>query len=124
MNERHKRFAEFYASCANATEAAKKAGYSDKTAGSQGQRLLKKVEIANYIADLQEQAQSERIANVEQVREFWSRIMRDPKEKTANRLKASEMLAKAGGLFLAENERNGGRDDCDVIIYLPQKEDE
>lgn len=124
MNERHKRFAEFYASCSNATEAAKKAGYSDKTAGSQGQRLLKKVEIANYIADLQEQAQSERIADVEQVREFWSRIMRDPNEKTANRLKASEMLAKAGGLFLAENERNGGRDDCDVIIYLPQKEDE
>ena len=24
MNERHKRFAEFYASCANATEAAKR----------------------------------------------------------------------------------------------------
>ena len=124
MNERHKRFAELYASCTNATEAAKGAGYSEKTAGSQGQRLLKKVEIANYIADLQEQAQSERIADVEQVREFWSRIMRDPNEKTANRLKASEMLAKAGGLFLAENERNGGRDDCDVIIYLPKKEDE
>lgn len=124
MNERHKRFAEFYASCANATEAAKGAGYSEKTAGSQGQRLLKNVEISNYIADLQKQAQSERIADVEQVREFWSRIMRDPNEKTANRLKASEMLAKAGGLFLAENERNGGRDDLDVIIYLPQKEDE
>ena len=47
--------------------SGKKAGYSEKTAGSQGQRLLKKVEIANYIADLQEQAQSERIADVEQV---------------------------------------------------------
>lgn len=123
MTEKHRRFAELYVSCANATEAAKGAGYSEKTAGSQGQRLLKNVEISNYIADLQEQAQSERIANVEQVREFWSRIMRDPNEKTANRLKASEMLAKAGGLFLAENERNSNQNKCDVIFYLPEKEE-
>lgn len=33
----------------NATQAAIKAGYSENTAYSQGQRLLKKVEIAKYL---------------------------------------------------------------------------
>jgi len=37
----------------NATKAAKKAGYSAKTAYSQGQRLLKNVEVKARIAELQ-----------------------------------------------------------------------
>lgn len=41
---------EYLANGLNATEAAKKAGYSAKTAYSQGQRLLKDVEVAALIA--------------------------------------------------------------------------
>ncbi|MDZ5288583.1 terminase small subunit [Helicobacter pylori] len=39
----------------NATQAAIKAGYSKKTAGSQGQRLLKNVEIKKRLSDGQNQ---------------------------------------------------------------------
>jgi phage terminase small subunit len=40
----------------NATRAAKEAGYSERTAYSQGQRLLKNVEIKTRIAVLLERA--------------------------------------------------------------------
>lgn len=45
LNEKQKRFVQEYMVDLNATQAAKRAGYSEKTAYSMGQRLLKKVEI-------------------------------------------------------------------------------
>lgn len=45
LTEKQILFVEAYLANSNATEAAKKAGYSAKTAYSQGQRLLKNVEI-------------------------------------------------------------------------------
>ena len=38
----------------NATQAAKRAGYSEKTARSQGNRLLTNVDVQNYIQKLQQ----------------------------------------------------------------------
>ena len=52
MNEKQKRFCEEYLIDCNATQAAIRAGYSEKTAGSQAFDLLKKPEIQNYIAEL------------------------------------------------------------------------
>jgi phage terminase small subunit len=49
------RFVEEYIVDLNATQAAIRAGYSEKTAYSQGQRLLKDVEIAAAIAEAQKQ---------------------------------------------------------------------
>lgn len=46
LNERQRRFVEEYLVDLNATQAALRAGYSQKTAYSQGQRLLKNAEIA------------------------------------------------------------------------------
>ncbi len=56
MNEltpRQSRFAEAYAACGNASESARKAGYSIRTAPSQGARLLKNVHVAARITELQ-----------------------------------------------------------------------
>jgi phage terminase small subunit len=44
-NRRYEDFCQFYHACKNATQSAKDAKYSPKTAYSQGQRLLKNVEI-------------------------------------------------------------------------------
>lgn len=49
MNEKHKRFVAEYLIDLNATKAAERAGYSPKTAYSQGHDLLKKPEIASAI---------------------------------------------------------------------------
>ena len=61
MNEKQRRFAEHYAANPNATEAARVAGYSDRTARSQGQRLLTNDDIQEYIKELQEENAAERI---------------------------------------------------------------
>lgn len=49
MNDKQKHFADEYIISRNATQSAIKAGYSDKTARSIGQRLLTKVDISEYI---------------------------------------------------------------------------
>jgi phage terminase small subunit len=50
MSEKHQRFVEEYLLDLNATQAAIRAGYSSATAYSQGQRLLKHVEVKKAIA--------------------------------------------------------------------------
>lgn len=49
LNPKQQRFCEEYLISLNATQAAVKAGYSEKTAGSQGSRLLKDISIREYI---------------------------------------------------------------------------
>lgn len=136
MNDKQKKFAELYAANANATEAAKAAGYSDKTARSQGQRLLTNADILEYIQALQDAAASVRIASLTETKAFWSDVMHDTNEKTADRLKASELLAKSSGVFasaVAVKSRNGDaaliataaeESGNDVIIYVPQMDSE
>lgn len=51
MNERQIRFVQEYCRDFNATQAATRAGYSEKTAGSQGHDLLKVPEIARAIEE-------------------------------------------------------------------------
>ena len=49
MNKRHKLFVKYYLQSFNATEAAKKAGYSEKSAYAQGSALLKHPQIRHFI---------------------------------------------------------------------------
>lgn len=117
MNEKQRRFAEYYASNPNATEAAKAAGYSERTAYSQGQRLLKNVEVRKHIEELQEILASERIASVEEVKQVWTELLRSPKEKAKDRIKAGELLVKTSGALLPQTSEENGEDD--VIIVVP-----
>jgi phage terminase small subunit len=61
MSEKHQRFVEEYLLDLNATQAAIRAGYSAATAHSQGQRLLKHVEVKKAIAAAKK-ARAERMA--------------------------------------------------------------
>lgn len=51
MNDKQRRFTQEYLIDLNATQAAIRAGYSEKTAYSQGHDLLKKPEIQNAVTD-------------------------------------------------------------------------
>lgn len=55
-NQRQRMFAEAYAECGVATQAAIVAGYSKKTAHVQGDRLLSNAKVAAYLAALQAKA--------------------------------------------------------------------
>lgn len=56
LNEKQQRFVSEYVKDLNATKAAQRAGYSKKTAYSQGQRLLKNAEVAAALATRQSKA--------------------------------------------------------------------
>lgn len=58
LTEKQKRFVAEYLVDLNATAAAKRAGYSEKTAKSQGQRLLTNVDIQAAIQKRREKLQS------------------------------------------------------------------
>lgn len=53
LNDKQRRFVEEYLIDLNATQAAIRAGYSEKTGYSHGQRMLKNVEIQNAIQEAQ-----------------------------------------------------------------------
>ena len=115
LTPKQKKFIEAYAG--NATEAAKAAGYSEKTAYSAGQRLLKDVEIQNAIREREEMEARERIATRQQRQEFWTNLMRDRKRKDFVRLKASELLGKSEADFIERLKVSGDPDEPIVVRW-------
>ena len=101
MNERQKRFCEYYVGecVGNVVQSALKAGYSNSYANHMAYKLLENVEIKNYIKELSKSNEKKRIATAEDVQAFWTDILNNPEEQTKNRLRASELLAKVQGLF-------------------------
>lgn len=104
LNPRQKLFCEYYCGecLGNAEKAAIKAGYSVAYARGNASKLVAKSGIQAYIRELSAQTESENIATITDVKAFWTNVMNDEDEIMKNRLKASELLAKAGGMFNAE----------------------
>ena len=76
LNVRQEAFCLEYAKCGNATESAKKAGYSEKTAKSTGQRLLTYVDIKNRLQELAKIAEDAKIADVIEMQQKLTSIIR------------------------------------------------
>ena len=104
LSVKQQRFIDFYDG--NATQSAIKAGYSSKTAYSQGQRLLKKVEILNAIQIREKMTTAEAIWNREKRQAFWTQVVRDTNQKMRDRLKASELLGKSEGDFIERHQHH------------------
>lgn len=124
LNERQKAFCEYYAATGNATQAAVDAGYSRRTAYSQGQRLLKNVEVQNYLRELSEPEREQRILSANKVQEFLSKIVTNTGEKTGDRIKAGSVLLRSTGAM----QPNRKTDDAELFtdefpgsakIFLP-----
>lgn len=106
LSLKQKKFCEEYVISGNATEAAKKAGYSEKTARSQGAENLTKPDIQKYIQELTRGPQTARIATGEEVLEFFTEVMKNGKVGWKDRIRAAENLAKRHGIDKPES--NGG----------------
>ena len=107
LTPKQRAFADFYIETGNATEAAIQAGYSKKTARSIGQENLTKPDILKYIKERNKQLESKRIANMKEVKEFWTATLRNTEVEYKDRLKASEFIAKTNGAFLDKVEHSG-----------------
>ena len=122
LNHKQKQFYKEWLIDANAPQAAIRAGYSKKTAYSQGQRLLKNVEGQKYLAELMAEKESELIASQDEVLKYLTSVMRGKRKSTEivvegigdgcsearivlkepsekERLKAAELLGKRYGLY-------------------------
>ena len=121
MNTKREKFCIEYAASGNATQSAIAAGYSPKTARSQGQRLLTFVDVQERIKEIS-RGMGKEIADVETVRKFWSTVLKGTSAKPSDRLKASELLAKSYGMFIcpeASGSVSEAKEAGDIVIYLP-----
>lgn len=99
MNERQKRFAEYYAQSGNAAQSAVKAGYSEKYAGQNADKLLKNTNIAEYIKQLAEKAQDDRIMTAKERQALLSDIAKYDGYAPSDRIKAVDTLNKMTGEY-------------------------
>lgn len=120
MNQRQQAFCDYYLQTGNATEAAKKAGYSEKTAYSIGTENLKKPEIQKYLESRVKKAHTERIATAEEILEFLSETVRCEDCIRKDRLKAAELLGKRYALFT--DSVNVGNEGITVNVTLTDYE--
>lgn len=122
MTKKQKRFCDEYLIDCNATQAAIRAGYSEKTAYSIGQENLNKPEIKAYIDEQLNEIHNKSIADAAEVMKYLTSVLRGkslaeivvvegdgdgcssarrinkaPDER--ERLKAAELLGKRYSLF-------------------------
>ena len=118
MNAKQEMFVNEYLIDYNATQAAIRAGYSERTARSIGQQLLTKLDIKKAIKEQREKIQNDNIATAKDVEEFLSLAMNDEIEEEQvlmspngkvcrvvkklsgkDRIKAAELMGKRHALF-------------------------
>lgn len=104
VNEKAKLVATFYCGEAlgNAEKACIMAGYSKRYARGNAYKVVASSGVQKYIKYLNDMTQGNSIAAIKDIQEFWTNVMNDRSERTRDRLKASEYLAKAQGVFNAD----------------------
>ena len=129
MNAKQRKFADEYLIDCNATQAAIRAGYNEKTAYSQGQRMLKNVEVKTYIDEQLERLHNEKTADAQEVLEYLTAVMRGQHTEeilrldgggvqvadhiqvsARDRIRAAELIGKRYGMF---------KDNLDVGGSIP-----
>lgn len=113
INIRQKAFVDEWLKCGNATEAAIKAGYSKKYAGTNADKLLKNTKISAYIAERQKQIEDSRIADVSEVLQFFSSVMRgEVKDQFDMDAALSDRLSAGRELMKRYDKSDDGKKDA------------
>ena len=122
MTPKQKRFCDEYLIDTNATQAAIRAGYSEKTAKAIGAENLTKPDIRAYIDERLAEMQSKTIATAEEVLQYLTAVLRGEETEEVvvveglgegmsrakrmdkgvgakDKLKAAELLAKRYGIL-------------------------
>lgn len=144
LTDRQERFCQEYIIDANATQAAIRAGYCEKTARSTGSRLLTKADIRARIDELMAEIKSQKIADATEVQEYLTGCIRGTADEEVvvvegvgdgcseaktmvkkmagrERVKAAELLGKMHGMF---TERVAVMEEQQVIVLGKSEEAE
>lgn len=113
LTPKQKAFADYYIENPNASEAARRAGYSPKTAFRSGQENMQKPAIIAYIEKTMAEKDAQRIAKQDEILSYLTSVMRGEQQEQVlrgigegaqtiddidvsakDRIKAAEMLLK------------------------------
>ena len=108
LTPKQERWIDEYLKCNDYTTASRNAGYTGtdvnlKNIGYQNSLKFKEL-LNNRRKELSKELKKETIASLEDIFEFWTKTINNKKEIMKNRLKASELLAKAKGGFIEKVE--------------------
>lgn len=116
----------YIANGGNGEKAVTAAGYAEKYARSHAYRLIARPEVRQMIRERGDAIAGQRLAGMEEINAFWTAVMRDEGRDIKDRLKASELRAKAAGGFLDKVSLTGpapvvicGGDDLAVASTSP-----
>jgi phage terminase small subunit len=112
-------FCDFYLESLNATQSAKKAGYSEKSAEAIGLENLGKPRIKEYIDERMSKLNNDVIASANEVLEKLTEIIRNPKSKNFEVIKCCELLGKRYRLWNEDVQTNPPI--INIINDIPQK---
>lgn len=109
MTVKQKMFADEYIKTGNATQSYISAGYKARGNGAEVNacKLLRNTKVRDYIRKRNKELDKSTIADMQEVKEFWTNLLRDKETDTKDRLKASELIAKTNGAFLDRIENSG-----------------
>lgn len=122
LTQKQRRFIDEYIISGNATQAAIKAGYSKRTARKIGQENLTKPDIKTEIARRNAEIQSEKTADMTEVMEYLTSVMRGEQTESVatakgvfsgveisakDRIKAAELIGKRNGAWTDKKELSG-----------------
>lgn len=131
LTAKQQRFCDEYLIDLNATQAAIRAGYAEKFAGQNADKILKNTNVREYIKNRMAEKEKELIADQDEILRYLTAVMRGtetdeqsvvgtdgamitvPVRKQVNQLKAAEMLAKRYGLLVDKMEM-----DADVEMTI------
>ncbi len=125
LTPKQQRFVEEYLIDLNATQAAIRAGYSEKNADKIGSQLLGKTRVAASIREAQEKRtrRTEITADyvLTTIRETVEALLNDREKNAANIFRGSELLGKHIKLFTDKQEITGADSGPVQITVVPVK---
>ena len=108
LTPKQERWIDEYIKCNDYTTASRNAGYSgsnDNLRAIGYQNSLKFKDLLNERRqELSKEIKNDTIASLEEIFEFWTEMFKNECNKDADRIKASELLAKAKGGFIEKVE--------------------
>ena len=90
------------------------------TAAAGASRLLTYVNIQKRLNDLRIATESNSIASIIEIKEFWTTFLRDTNLEPKERVKASELLAKTYGAFLDKIEVKQDENTLNTLERIEQ----
>ena len=122
MTYKQELFIQEYIKTGNTTSSAIKAGYSEKTAKSIGQRLLTNVDIKKRIEELSQKIANNNIMTAKERQEYLTKLINIEDVKVSNKLKALDILNKMTGEYIQKLEVNGNVKTNDPFKNLTTEE--